>query len=351
MRKIIHVDMDCFYAAVEMRDNPALRDIPIAIGGSRERRGVISTANYPARRYGVKSAMPTATALKLCPQLTLLPGRFDAYKQASAQIQQIFKRYTSKVEPLSLDEAYLDVTECLACQGSATLIAEEIRRSIFLETGLTASAGVAPIKFLAKIASEVNKPDGLYVIPPQQVDHFLQTLPLAKIPGVGEVSSRKLADLGLYTCADIQKVELSFLLKTFGKFGRSLWEKSQGIDTRDVDGHRLRKSVGVETTLSVDIEQWEQCLEVIDKLYTELERRLRQVRPDLRVARQGVKFKFSDFQQTTLEHIWTELTKQDFIDLALKLWEQRRQGRSVRLIGLHVSLLDPQVERQLPLQL
>ena len=351
MRKIIHVDMDCFYAAVEMRDNPALRDIPIAIGGSRERRGVISTANYPARRYGVKSAMPTATALKLCPQLTLLPGRFDAYKQASAQIQQIFKRYTSKVEPLSLDEAYLDVTECLACQGSATLIAEEIRRSIFLETGLTASAGVAPIKFLAKIASEVNKPNGLYVIPPQQVAHFLQTLPLAKIPGVGEVSSRKLADLGLYTCADIQKVELSFLLKTFGKFGRSLWEKSQGIDTRDVDGHRLRKSVGVETTLSVDIEQWGQCLEVIDKLYAELERRLRQVRPDLRVARQGVKFKFSDFQQTTLEHIWTELTKQDFIDLALKLWEQRRQGRSVRLIGLHVSLLDPQVERQLPLQL
>lgn len=351
MRKIIHVDMDCFYAAVEMRDNPALRDIPIAIGGSRERRGVISTANYPARRYGVKSAMPTATALKLCPQLTLLPGRFDAYKQASAQIQQIFKRYTSKVEPLSLDEAYLDVTECLACQGSATLIAEEIRRSIFLETGLTASAGVAPIKFLAKIASEVNKPNGLYVIPPQQVAHFLQTLPLAKIPGVGEVSSRKLADLGLYTCADIQKVELSFLLKTFGKFGRSLWEKSQGIDTRDVDGHRLRKSVGVETTLSVDIEQWGQCLEVIDKLYAELERRLRQVRPDLRVARQGVKFKFSDFQQTTLEHIWTELTKQDFIDLALKLWEQRRQGRSVRLIGLHVNLLDPQVERQLPLQL
>lgn len=351
MRKIIHVDMDCFYAAVEMRDNPALRDVPIAIGGSRERRGVISTANYPARRYGVKSAMPTATALKLCPQLTLLPGRFDAYKQASAQIQQIFKRYTSKVEPLSLDEAYLDVTECLACQGSATLIAEEIRLSIFQETGLTASAGVAPIKFLAKIASEVNKPNGLYVIPPHRVDHFLKTLPLSKIPGVGEVSSRKLADLGLYTCADIQKVELSFLLKTFGKFGRSLWEKSQGIDTRDVESHRIRKSVGVETTLSEDIEQWGHCLDVIEKLYTELERRLRQVRPDLRVARQGVKFKFSDFQQTTLEHIWSELTKQDFIDLALKLWQQRRQGRSVRLIGLHVNLLDPQVERQLPLQL
>ena len=351
MRKIIHVDMDCFYAAVEMRDNPSLRDIPIAIGGSRERRGVISTANYPARRYGVRSAMPTATALKLCPQLTLLPGRFDAYKQASAQIQQIFKRYTAKVEPLSLDEAYLDVTDCQSCQGSATLIAEEIRQAIVDEVGLTASAGVAPIKFLAKIASEVNKPNGIYVIPPNQVQHFLQTLPLEKIPGVGEVSSRKLADLGLYTCADVQRVELSLLLKTFGKFGRSLWEKSQGIDHRDVDSHRQRKSVGVETTLSEDITHWADCLAVIEKLYSELEHRLRQVRPDLRIARQGVKLKFSDFQQTTQEHVWTQLTKQDFIDIALQLWEQRRQGRSVRLIGLHVSLLDPQVERQLPLQL
>ncbi|MBT0728389.1 DNA polymerase IV [Rosenbergiella australiborealis] len=351
MRKIIHVDMDCFYAAVEMRDNPALRDIPIAIGGSRERRGVISTANYPARRYGVKSAMPTATALKLCPQLILLPGRFDAYKQVSAQIQLIFKRYTLKVEPLSLDEAYLDVTECQRCKGSATLIAEEIRRTIFDETGLTASAGVAPIKFLAKIASEINKPDGIYVIPPHRVDSFLQTLPLTNIPGVGEVSSRKLADLGLYTCADVQKIELSFLLKKFGKFGRSLWERSQGIDSREVDGDRQRKSIGVETTLEQDIVHWSQCLVVIEKLYQELERRLQQVRSDRRIARQGVKFKFSDFQQTTQEHMWSELTKQDFIDTALQLWEQRRRGRSVRLIGLHIHLVDPHAERQLPLAL
>ena len=160
MRKIIHVDMDCFFAAVEMRDNPALRDIPLAIGGSRVQRGVISTANYPARKFGVRSAMPTATALKLCPHLTLLPGRFDAYKEASNHIREIFSRYTSRIEPLSLDEAYLDVSDSEHCHGSATLIAQEIRQTIERELRLTASAGVAPVKFLAKIASDMNKPNG-----------------------------------------------------------------------------------------------------------------------------------------------------------------------------------------------
>ena len=169
MRKIIHVDMDCFFAAVEMRDNPALRDIPIAIGGSRVQRGVISTANYPARKFGVRSAMPTAMALKLCPHLTLLPGRFDAYKEASSHIREIFSRYTSLIEPLSLDEAYLDVSDSVHCQGSATLIAEEIRQTIFHELQLTASAGIAPVKFLAKIASDMNKPNGQFVIAPLQL--------------------------------------------------------------------------------------------------------------------------------------------------------------------------------------
>ncbi len=183
MRKIIHVDMDCFYAAVEMRDNPALRDIPIAIGGSRERRGVISTANYPARKFGVRSAMPTGMALKLCPHLTLLPGRFEAYKEASQHIREIFSRYTSRIELLSLDEAYLDVTDSTYCHGSATLIAQEIRQTIFNELQLTASAGIAPVKFLAKIASDLNKPNGQYVITPADVPEFLKTLPLGKIPG------------------------------------------------------------------------------------------------------------------------------------------------------------------------
>ncbi|AST68092.1 DNA polymerase IV [Kosakonia cowanii] len=351
MRKIIHVDMDCFFAAVEMRDNPALRDIPIAIGGSRVQRGVISTANYPARKYGVRSAMPTGMALKLCPHLTLLPGRFDAYKEASRQIRDIFSRYTSLIEPLSLDEAYLDVTDSPHCYGSATLMAQEIRQTIFNETQLTASAGIAPVKFLAKIASDLNKPDGQYVITPAEVPAFLRTLPLSKIPGVGKVSAAKLETLGLRTCEDVQKSDLAMLLKRFGKFGRVLWERSQGIDEREISSERLRKSVGVERTLVEDIHQWEECEAIIERLYPELERRLSVVKPDLRIARQGVKLKFNDFQQTTQEHVWPCLNKEDLLATARQAWDERRGGRGVRLVGLHVTLLDPQLERQLVLGL
>ena len=347
MRKIIHVDMDCFFAAVEMRDDPSLRDIPIAIGGSRERRGVISTANYPARKYGVRSAMPTGMALKLCPHLRLLPGRYDAYKQASAQIRDIFQRYTALIEPLSLDEAYLDVSDSPHCQGSATRIAEEIRATIYRETGLTASAGVAPVKFLAKIASDLNKPNGQYVITPQAMPDFLLTLPLAKIPGVGKVSAKKLEEMGLKTCGDVQQADLATLLKRFGKFGRVLWERSNGTDDRDVVVERERKSLGVERTLAEDIHHWEDCLSIIDYLYAELDRRLAQIRPDKQVARQGVKLKFSDFQQTTQEHIWPVLNKQDMIEVARRTWDERRGGRGVRLVGLHVTLVESHLERQL----
>lgn len=323
MRKIIHVDMDCFFAAVEMRDNPALRDIPIAIGGSRVQRGVISTANYPARKYGVRSAMPTAMALKLCPHLTLLPGRFDAYKEASSHIREIFSRYTSLIEPLSLDEAYLDVTHSVHCHGSATLMAQEIRQTIFNELNLTASAGVAPVKFLAKIASDLNKPNGQYVITPEEVPAFLKTLPLSKIPGVGKVSAAKLESMGLRTCEDVQHSDLALLLKRFGKFGRVLWERSQGIDDRDVNNERLRKSVGVERTLSEDIHDWTECETIItEQLYPELERRLLKVKPDLLIARQGIKLKFNDFQQTTQEHVWPRLNKEDLIATA------KRRGKN-----------------------
>ena len=348
MRKIIHVDMDCFFAAVEMRDNPALRDIPLAIGGSRERRGVISTANYPARKFGVRSAMPTATALRLCPHLTLLPGRFEAYKEASHHIREIFSRYTSRIEPLSLDEAYLDVSDSVHCHGSATLIAQEIRQTISDELRLTASAGVAPIKFLAKIASDLNKPNGQYVITPETMPAFIKTLPLAKIPGVGKVSAAKLESMGLRTCADVQNSDLAMLLKRFGKFGRVLWERSSGIDEREVNNDRLRKSVGVERTLAEDIHEWDACEAIInEQLYPELERRLRQVKPDLLIARQGVKLKFNDFQLTTQEHVWPKLSREDLVATARKTWEERRAGRGVRLVGLHVTLLDPQIERQL----
>lgn len=351
MRKIIHVDMDCFFAAVEMRDNPTLRDVPLAIGGSAQRRGVISTANYPARKFGVHSAMSTAMALKLCPHLTLLPGRFDAYKEASEHIREIFSRYTALIEPLSLDEAYLDVTDSPHCHGSATLIAREIRQAISDELDLTASAGIAPIKFLAKIASDLNKPNGQYVITPEEVPVFLETLKLGKIPGVGKVTAGKLESLGLRTCADVQKTDLALLLKRFGKFGRVLWERSQGIDEREICNHRQRKSVGVERTLAEDIHQWEACELIIEQLYPELEKRLKKVKPDLLIARQGIKLKFNDFQQTTQEHVWPQLNKDDLITTAKKTWDERRGGRGVRLVGLHVTLLDPQLERQLLLGL
>lgn len=351
MRKIIHIDMDCFYAAVEMRDNPALRTIPMAIGGSVKQRGVISTANYPARKYGVYSAMPVVTALKLCPHLTLIPGRFDAYKYASVRISEIFSRYTALIEPLSLDEAYLDVTTSEHCHGSATLMAREIRQSIADELDLTASAGIAPMKFLAKIASDMNKPNGQYVITPQQIPAFLQTLPLSKIPGVGKVTAKKLEEEGLFTCADVQNSELPRLLQRFGKFGHILWQRSKGIDEREVIAERQRKSLGVERTLSEDTESWEVCLEIIDYLYKELERRLSVIKPDRLIARQGVKFRFNDFQLTTQEHVWPMLNKDDLICLAKKTWDERREARAVRLVGLHVSLLNPQLERQLLLGL
>lgn len=347
MRKIIHVDMDCFFAAVEMRDNPHLRDIPVAIGGRADRRGVISTANYPARRFGVHSAMSTAMALKLCPDLTVIPGRMAVYKEVSEHIRSIFARYTALIEPLSLDEAFMDVTDSDCCNGSAILMARAIRQEIADELRLTASAGVAPVKFLAKIASDLNKPNGQYVITPATMPAFLLQLPLSKIPGVGKVTEKKLSDMKLVTCGDVQQFDLATLLRQFGKFGCVIWERSQGIDERQVSADRLRKSVGVERTLSQDITRWEGCEEVIDHLYPDLERRLARVRPDLQIARQGIKLKFADFQQTMQEHVWPRLNKTDLIAIARQAWDQRRGDRGVRLVGLHVTLMDPQLERQL----
>ncbi|WP_353242783.1 DNA polymerase IV [Providencia sp.] len=351
MRKIIHIDMDCFYAAIEMRDDPSLRNVPIAVGGSADRRGVISTANYEARRYGVHSAMSTAIALRLCPHLKVVSGRMALYKETSIHIRKIFARYTDLIEPLSLDEAYLDVTDCTQLHGSATLIAEAIRQQIFDELQLTASAGIAPIKFLAKIASDMNKPNGQFVITPQNMDQFVLTLPLKKIPGVGKVTAQKLADMGLNTCADVQQFDVVTLIKSMGKFGQALWERCHAIDERPVNPDRLRKSVGVERTLAEDIHQWSDCLLLLDKLYDELQLRLAKVKPDLRIARQGVKFKFDDFQQTTQEHVYPILNKQDLVQLAQQVWENRRLKRGVRLVGLHVMLQSPQLERQLLLEL
>nr|WP_319556414.1 DNA polymerase IV [uncultured Vibrio sp.] len=339
--------MDCFYAAVEMRDNPNFRNIALAVGGHEKQRGVISTCNYEARKYGVRSAMPTARALQLCPNLVVVPGRMHVYKQVSQQIRAIFERYTPLIEPLSLDEAYLDVTDAMACHGSATLIAEAIRRDIWNELGLTASAGVAPIKFLAKVASDMNKPNGQFVIPPGKVQQVVDKLPLEKIPGVGKVSLEKLHQAGFYLCEDIKNSDYRELLRQFGRQGASLWKRSQGIDDRDVIVERERKSVGVERTFSQNISTYDECWRVIEStLYPELEKRLERASPDKSIIKQGIKVKFADFQLTTIEHIHPQLELNDF-KVLLRDILKRQQGREIRLLGLSV-MLKPEVQaRQL----
>lgn len=329
--------MDCFYAAVEMRDNPAFRDIPIAIGGSSDRRGVISTCNYPARKFGVRSAMATAVAMKLCPNLTLVPGRMDAYVEESRKIKQIMLRYTDTIEPLSLDEAFLDVSQSGLFAGSATRIAADIRGTIFAETGLTASAGVAPIKFVAKVASDENKPDGMCVITPEQLDDFVLKLPLKKIPGVGKVTQQKLSALGLETCEDVRQFPQEQLFKCFGKFGKVLWERCHAIDERGLSVSRKRKSVGIETTLAQDIYTEQQCREIIERLYPKLLQRLKKVSPNLTVHNQGIKLKFSDFQLTTMDQRTQVLSLATFQSLIPQIL-QRQNGRGIRLVGLHVAM-------------
>lgn len=350
MRKIIHIDMDCFYAAIEIRDNPTLQGKAVAVGGDPTRRGVLTTCNYEARRFGLHSAMSSAQAIKRCPDLVLLPVNMPLYRQVSAQIHQIFQRYTKIIEPLSLDEAYLDVTDCSACNGSATWIAKEIRQTITTELALTASAGVAPLKFLAKIASEQNKPNGQFVITPEQVASFIYQLPLKKIPGVGKVSAEKLEQLGLYTCGDVQKFPQHRLIELFGKMGMRIWQFSQGIDERGVQPHRVRKSVGIEITLAQDIEQIEQGLEICGQLYPKLLYRLHQTKRQLLplAVKLSVKLKFDDFQTTTIEKTFRRLTPnndpvfEDFQYLLKHIW-YRRQQRKIRLIGLQINLPDPTI--------
>ncbi|QDJ12741.1 DNA polymerase IV [Mergibacter septicus] len=350
MQKIIHIDMDCFYAAIEICNNPALRGKPVAVGGDPHRRGVLTTCNYEARHFGLHSAMPSAQAVRRCPNLILLPVNMPLYRQVSAEIHQIFQRYTQLIEPLSLDEAYLDVTECRACNGSATWIANEIRQAIATELHLTASAGIAPLKFLAKIASEQNKPNGQFVIPPEQVDAFIATLPLKKIPGVGKVSAEKLAQLGLHTCGDIRQFSQHRLFDLFGKAGQRIWQFSHGIDERKVQPQRIRKSVGIEITLEQDIELLEQGIEIAFQLYPKLLQRLRQTKCQLSAlaVKLSVKLKFDDFQTTTIEKIFQRLTEDnapvfdDFQQLLTTIW-QRRQHRKIRLIGLQINLPDPNI--------
>ena len=330
-----------------MRDNPSYRNRPLAVGGHEKQRGVLSTCNYEARKFGVRSAMPTGKALQLCPNLLVVPGRMSVYVEISKKIREIFFRYTSVIEPLSLDEAFLDVTDSKQCHGSATLIAESIRRDIWNELNLTASAGIAPIKFLAKVASDMNKPNGQFVIPPQNVQAVIDELPLEKIPGVGKVSLEKLHQAGFFTCKDIKQSDYRDLLLKFGRQGASLWKRSHGIDDREVIIERERKSVGVERTFTQNISTYAECWQVIeDKLFPELETRLEKASPSKAIIKQGIKLKFADFQQTTIEHIHASLDREHFKELLSEILK-RQQGREIRLLGLNVMLQPKEQMRQL----
>jgi len=301
-RKIIHVDADSFYASIEMREDPSLRNKPIAVGG-RTGRGVIATSNYLAREYGVRSAMPSARARQLCPELIIVKPRFELYREVSKQLRNIFRRYTPLIEPLSLDEAYLDVSGSLDHNGSATLIANAIRDSARTELHITVSAGVAPNKFLAKVASDWNKPDGTFTVTPAQVAVFVESLPVAKIMGVGKVTAAKLEQLGVVTCGDLQAIELPTLTRRFGKYGKRLADLARGIDERPVTVDRIRKSISVERTFSQDVPTIEAGLVELEPLLEELERRFGAIAQDYLPTKRFVKLKFRDFTQTTLEEV------------------------------------------------
>ncbi|MBY4678489.1 DNA polymerase IV [Marinobacterium arenosum] len=337
-RKIIHLDCDCFFAAVEMRDNPALRDIPLAIGGSAERRGVIATCNYPARAFGVRSAQSTAKALRLCPQLTVIPGEMEKYRRVSQQIMAIYHEYTELIEPLSLDEAYLDVSDCQLCQGSATRIAEQIRARVVAETGITVSAGVAPNKFLAKVASDWNKPDGLCVIPPERVDAFVAELPVKRIHGVGEKTAARLQRLGIESCADLQRQTLAQLVDQFGRFGTRLYEVCRGRDDRPVRTSRERKSVSVEHTYPQDLPDLASCRAQLPMLRQQLAARFQKLRDRHSISGAVVKIKFHDFSQTTAEQAVGEVQPEHFERLLAEAWG--RGEKPVRLLGLGYRLSD-----------
>ncbi|BDI61895.1 DNA polymerase IV [Qipengyuania nanhaisediminis] len=349
LRKIIHVDMDAFFASVEQRDNPELRGKPVAVGGSGG-RGVVAAASYEARRFGVKSAMPSVTARRLCPDLVFVKSRFDAYREASQQIRAIFRHHTELVEPLSLDEAYLDVTEDRLGIGSATRIAELIRQEIRAKTRLTASAGVSYNKFLAKIASDQNKPDGICVIRPGQGADFVAGLPIRRFHGVGPKAEEKMKRLGIETGADLAARDIAFLRANFGSFADYLYRAARGIDLRPVRSHRLRKSVGGERTFSDDISSGAALRDTLETIIDIVWERIENASKGGRAVRGRtitLKLKYTDFQImsrarsiATRQGEWIE-DKQHFARLARELLEEVLPlPMPIRLMGLTLSNLD-----------
>jgi DNA polymerase-4 len=344
MRKIIHIDMDCFYAAIECRDDPAVADKPVGVGGSSG-RGVLTTCNYVARQFGCRSAMPVFKALELCPHLVIKPVRFDVYRRESRRIRQIFACYTDLIEPLSLDEAFLDVSHQ---KRYAYDIAREIRREIRRETRLTASAGIGPNKMLAKIASDWRKPDGQFAILPDQVEAFMKDLPLRRIPGVGPRAEELFRSKGIETCGQLQEVPINELEHWLGPSrATEFYARCRGEDDRPVETSRERKSLSVERTFPRDIPALEDCLAELPALLDELEgdlARMREPRPFNKVL---VKLKFSNFQQTTREGSGTSLDPEVFASLAQEAFA--RSPHAVRLIGVGVRFPDKENSGQLEL--
>jgi len=340
LRRIIHIDMDAFYASVEQRDNPALRGLPLAVGNSRE-RGVVAAASYEARGFGVHSAMASVTAKRKCPELVFVPPRFDVYRAVSRQIHAIFERYTPLIQPLSLDEAHLDVTQPLVDLGSATAIAHEIRARIREETGLTASAGVSYNKFLAKLASDHRKPDGLFVITPRMGPEFVETLPVGKFHGIGPATAARMNELGIFDGADLRSQTRDFLTARFGKAGDYYFAAARGEDDRPVVADRQRKSLGAETTFERDLVAWDEVPPALTPLFGKIW--TAHARSGLVARTVTIKVKYADFQQITRGRSVTDAIASQAVmeeigyELLRPLFPPRR---GVRLLGITLSNFD-----------
>lgn len=343
-RKIIHIDMDAFFASVEQRDHPEWRGRPLVVGND-EPRGVVAAASYEARQFGVRSAMPSAKAKQLCPHLIFAPHRFERYKEVSRQIQDIFHEYTDLVEPLSLDEAFLDVTENKSQHTLAVEIAREIKRKIWEQLELTASAGISYNKFLAKVASEQRKPNGICTIHPSQAQKFIDRLPIEAFWGVGKVTARRMHKMGIFDGYTLRQYSLNSLTQAFGKTGELFYYHARGIDLRPVMAEWIRKSVGCERTLDRDITQYEEVMSVIKDIATQLEKRL--TKAQFKGNTLTLKIKFFDFKQITRSQtVQTEVrTLSQLLSLAEQLLAQVEYAqRPIRLIGLSVSHPQEEIE-------
>ena len=345
IRKIIHVDMDAFYASVEQKDRPELKGQPIAVGGSSQ-RGVVAAASYEARKFGVRSALSSVVAKRNCPELIFVKPRFDRYREISNQIKEIFHEFTDLVEPLSLDEAYLDVTENKKDQESATYLARDIRNMIYEKTGLYASAGISINKFLAKVASDINKPNGQKTISPKEVIPFLEGLEIGDFHGIGKKTAEKMNRLGIFNGADLKSKSLEFLLQHFGKRGNHYYQIVRGLHLSDVQPTRIRKSVGAERTFSENLIAENDLLEKIDHIADEVAARLK--KHQLSGKTITLKIKYSDFtiktRSITLEDNLSQKNK--IYNYAVALLRQESLERSVRLLGITVSNFRTEVREE-----